>query len=148
MNNSARPIEILLVEDNEGDILLTKEAFRGSKINNAITVVKDGEAALQYVYKEGSYANVPTPDLVLLDINLPKKNGRQVLEDMKQNKKLCHIPVVILTSSRSEEDILKSYGLHANSYIVKPVSLEKFFDIVSAIENFWFSVVVLPGDKV
>lgn len=143
----AKPVEILLVEDNEGDVLLTLEAFKISKVANNIHVVENGEAAMEYLHKEGEYKNVKTPDLILLDINLPKKDGKQVLKEIKEDKKLGLIPVVVLTSSKSERDVLKSYGLHANSYIIKPVNLEKFFDIVSAIEHFWFTVVVLPDEE-
>ena len=141
---NVKPIEILLVEDNEGDIILTKEVFKLSKIINHITVVEDGEQAIEFLKKQGRYSNAVTPDIILLDINLPKKDGKEVLKEIKQDKKLKIIPVVVLTSSKSEKDIMKSYGLHANSYIVKPVDLEKFFEVAKAIENFWFSVVVLP----
>ena len=145
--SNTRPVEILLVEDNEGDVFLTKEAFRLSKIANIIHVAKDGEVAMEFLRKEGEYKDVPTPDIVLLDINLPKKNGTQVLSEIKQDDVLRYIPVVILTSSRSEQDVVKSYGLHANSYLIKPVDFTKFSEIVSAIENFWFAIVVLPDEK-
>jgi CheY-like chemotaxis protein len=142
--SQAKPIEILLVEDNKGDIFLTKKAFEKAKILNNIHVAMDGEQALTMLKKEGEYEDLPTPDIVLLDINLPKKSGVEVLEDMKKQERLKRIPVVILTSSQAERDIVKTYDLHANSYIVKPISLENFKDVVSAIEDFWFSVVVLP----
>lgn len=145
--SSSRPVEILLVEDNEGDVFLTQEAFRISKIANTIHVAVDGEIAMEFLRKEGKYNNSPTPDLVLLDINLPKKDGTQVLKEIKEDNLLKYIPVVILTSSRSEQDVVKSYGLHANSYLIKPVDFTKFSEIVSAIENFWFTIVVLPDEK-
>jgi len=145
--SKTRPVEILLVEDNEGDVFLTREAFRISKIANTIHVAEDGEAAMEFLRKEGKYSNSPTPDLVLLDINLPKKDGTQVLKEIKEDDLLHFIPVVILTSSKSEQDVVKSYDLHANSYIIKPVDFNKFSEIVSAIENFWFAIVVLPDEK-
>ncbi len=142
--NKGKAIEILLVEDNKGDIFLTKKAFEKAKIINNIHVAMDGEEAISMLLKEGEHENLPTPDIVLLDINLPKKSGVEVLEDMKKHERLKRIPVVILTSSQAERDIVKTYDLHANSYIVKPINLENFKDVVSAIEDFWFSVVVLP----
>lgn len=145
MMDSARPIEILLIEDNEGDIFLTKKAFERAKIANHIYVATDGEMGIQMLGKKREYSDIPTPDIVLLDINLPKKNGQQVLGEMKQDSALKRIPVVILTSSKAEEDIVKSYDLHASSYVVKPIDLTKFYEVVSAIEDFWFSVVVLPS---
>lgn len=144
MIGQAKPIEILLAEDNEGDVFLTKKAFEKAKIANNIQVASDGEMAIQMLRCEGEYHACAQPDLVLLDINMPKKDGKQVLKEMKNDEKLRRIPVVILTSSHAEQDVLRSYNLHANSYIVKPISLEKFHDVVSAIENFWFSVVTLP----
>lgn len=141
-----RPIEILLVEDNEGDVFLTKKAFQKAKISNNIHVAIDGEQALEMLRQEGEYTDIPCPDIVLLDINLPKKDGTQVLAEMKGDKTLRRIPVVILTSSKAEQDVVKTYDLHASSYIVKPIDLNKFHDIVVAIEDFWFSVVVLPSD--
>lgn len=140
----AEPIEILLVEDNEGDIFLTKKAFEKAKIANNIYVAKDGEEAMKILNKQGDYSNSPTPHIVLLDINLPKKTGIEVLKEMKQRDKLKRIPVVILTSSKAEQDIVKTYDLYASSYIVKPLSLHNFHEVVTAIEDFWFSVVVLP----
>lgn len=139
-----KPIQILLVEDNPGDVLLTKEAFSKVKIANDIAVATDGEEALAYLRKEGVFADVTTPNIILLDLNLPKINGRELLEKIKDDPKLRRIPVVILTSSKAEHDIVQTYDLHASSYIVKPVDLNKFAQVVTAIENFWFTVVVLP----
>lgn len=144
MIEHARPIEILLVEDNEGDVFLTKKAFEKAKITNRIHVATDGEAAMDMLNKEGKHSALPTPDIVFLDINMPKKDGKQVLAEMKEDKDLRRIPVVILTSSEAEQDVVKTYDLHASSYIVKPVDLPKFHEVVTAIENYWFSVVVLP----
>jgi len=141
-----RPVEILLVEDNEGDVFLTKKAFEQAKIANNINVAIDGEAAIEMLKNQGEYADLARPDIVLLDINLPKKDGKQVLLEMKADDNLKRIPVVILTSSKAEQDVVKTYDLHASSYIVKPINLEKFHDVVTAIEDFWFSVVVLPND--
>ena len=147
LNEVASAVEILLIEDNIGDVLLTKKAFQKSKLANNIQVAKDGEVALSMLKKEDEYAQQATPDIILLDLNLPKKDGREVLEEIKSDKKLSHIPVVILTSSKAEKDIVETYGLHANSYIIKPVNLEKFIEIVESIENFWFTVVVFPDNK-
>lgn len=143
----AKSVEILLIEDNEGDIFLTKKAFEAAKISNNIQVATDGEMAMKILLRHGKYKECPRPDIVLLDINLPKKDGRQVLAEIKEDESLKKIPVVVLTSSKAEQDIVKTYELHANSYIVKPINLDKFHDIVSAIENFWFSVVILPNDE-
>ena len=145
MTQEIKPIEILLVEDNEGDVFLTKKAFEKAKITNNIHVAPDGEIALEMLKKEGEYAESTRPDIVLLDINLPKKDGKQVLAEMKSDENLRRIPVVVLTSSQAEQDVVKTYDLHASSYIVKPLNLEKFHDVVTAIEDFWFSVVVLPN---
>ena len=142
--DSARPIEILLVEDNPGDVFLTKKAFVTSKLANHLVVAPDGEVALKMLKKEDEYEAQPTPDIILLDLNLPKVDGKEVLEAIKEDEKLRKIPVVILTSSNAEKDILMSYELHANSYIVKPVDFSNFLDIVNSIESFWFSIVVLP----
>ena len=144
MTNTPRPVDILLVEDNEGDVFLTKKAFEKAKILNTINVACDGEVAMDILHNRGENSTAPKPDIVLLDINLPKKDGKQVLAEMKEDEELRRIPVVILTSSHAEQDVLKSYDLHASAYIVKPISLEKFYDVVSAVENFWFSVVTLP----
>lgn len=135
-----KPIEIMLVEDNEGDVFLTKKVFEKAKVQNTIKVASDGEAALKML-KDG---NARKPDIILLDINLPKKDGKQVLDEIKKDPDLKAIPVVILTSSKAEKDILETYNLHANSYIIKPVTLEKFGEVATVVENFWFGVVALP----
>ena len=141
-----KPIQILLVEDNPADIDLTREGFEVGKLKNDLHVVTDGIEALGFLRKEGEHASAPRPDLILLDLNLPKKDGREVLAEIKQDPELQTIPVVVLTSSDAEEDVLKSYQLHANSYIRKPVNLERFMNIVSTVEDFWFTVVKLPGE--
>ncbi len=140
----ARAVQILLVEDNDGDVFLTKKAFETARIANNFHVAQDGEVALAMLRNEGEYADIPRPDLILLDINLPKVDGRAVLSEIREDEELRRIPIVILSSSSTEQDVLKSYDLHANSYIVKPINLAKFHEIVSAIENFWFNLVVLP----
>ena len=144
-----KPIEILLVEDNPGDADLAREALEGSKFHNDLHVVDDGEKAMAFLRREGPYADAPRPGLILLDLNLPRKDGRQVLAEIKADENLRRIPVVILTTSRAEEDIIKSYDLHANCFITKPIDLNQFLDVVKAIEDFWLSIVVLPpnGDK-
>ncbi len=139
-----RPVEILLVDDNPGDIRLTQEALKDSKVLNNLHVVEDGLEALKYLRKKGEFKNEVAPDLILLDLNLPKRNGREVLSEIKEDELLKHIPVVILTISRAEEDIFKSYELHANCYITKPVDMNQFIKIVRSIESFWFSIVKLP----
>jgi CheY-like chemotaxis protein len=139
-----RPIDILLVEDNLGDADLAREALGGTNINNKLYVVGDGEAAMDFLNRSDSYAQMPRPDLILLDLNLPKKDGREVLADIKSHRDLRRIPVVILTTSDAEEDVLKSYDLHANCYITKPIDLNQFAKVVQCIEDFWFSIVVLP----
>ena len=145
MNNKfERPVEILLVEDNEADVRLTREGIKEAKINNNLNVVYDGEEALEYLHRKGKYANATEPDLVLLDLNLPKKDGREVLQEIKSDERLKRIPVVVLTTSQAEQDILKSYNLHANCYVTKPIDLEQFIDVVKSIESFWFSIVKLP----
>ena len=140
----ARPVEILLVEDNPGDVLLTQEAFKRAKIRNNLTIAEDGEMALAVLNKEGAYANAPRPDLILLDLNLPKVDGQEVLAKVKGDDALKRIPVVILSSSKAEQDINQSYDLHANSYVTKPINIQKLTTIVQSIESFWFSVVQLP----
>ena len=137
------PIEILLVEDNPGDIRLTREALRDGKIGNHLHVVMDGADAMAFLRKEGPFAGVPTPDLVLLDLNLPKKSGREVLDEIKHDDLLKHIPVVILTSSQAESDVLSSYRLRANAFVTKPVNLEQFLKVVQSIEHFWVEIVKL-----
>lgn len=139
-----RPIEVLLVEDNPGDIRLTVEAFKENKMLNNLNVVKDGLEAMAFLQREGQYSDAPRPDLILLDLNLPRKDGREVLAEIKSDDSLKRIPVVILTTSDADEDILKSYELHANCYIKKPVDIEQFFDVVKTIEDFWVAVVILP----
>ncbi len=139
-----RPIEILMVEDNPGDVRLTVEALKEGKVRNNFHTVEDGVEALAFLRRQGPYADAPRPDLVLLDLNLPKKNGREVLAEIKEDPELRRIPVVILTVSQAEQDILKSYNLHANCYITKPVDLDQFLEVVKSIENFWLTVVMLP----
>ncbi len=138
------PIDILLVEDNPGDVNLTVEALEDTQIANRLHVVNDGEAALSFLHREGEYEQVPRPALILLDLNLPKKGGREVLAEIKSNPRLRRIPVVILTTSSADEDILRAYDLHANCYITKPVDFKQFFRTVHAIEDFWLTVVKLP----
>ena len=141
---NAQPIEILLVEDNPGDVRLIMEAFKNAKVYNNIQVQMDGESAVQFLLKQGEYKDAPRPDLILLDLNLPKKDGREVLNIIKQDKNLKPIPVVILTTSTAEEDIIDTYNKHANSYITKPVDLDQFFNVVESIQDFWLSIVKLP----
>jgi chemotaxis family two-component system response regulator Rcp1 len=138
------PIEILLVEDNPGDVRLTIEALKEGKVANQINVAVDGIDAMAFLRREGKYANAPKPDLILLDLNLPKKNGREVLAEIKVDQHLKCIPVVILTSSQAERDIVMTYNLHANCYIKKPVDFDQFINVVKSIEDFWFNVVRLP----
>src|SRR5579859_7286335 len=139
----ARPVEILMVEDNPGDVRLTQEALKEGRLWNHLTVTKDGMEAMEYLRRSGRFAKASFPDLILLDLNLPKKDGREVLAEIKSDEKLKLIPVVILTTSRAEEDIVKSYKLHANCYITKPVDFPQFTSVVRSIEDFWFSVVEL-----
>lgn len=139
-----KPIEILLVEDNPGDVDLTREALEIGKLNNILHVVDDGEEAMAFLRREGQYAKTSRPDLVLLDLNLPRKNGREVLAEIKSDADLKRIPVVILTTSKAEEDILKTYNLHANCYVTKPIDLDQFIKVVHAIEEFWLTIVKLP----
>jgi CheY-like chemotaxis protein len=141
-----KPIEILLVEDNPGDARLTREALAQSKVRNNLHHARDGEEAIAFLRREGAFANAPTPDLVLLDLNLPRRDGREVLEDIKKDPLLKQIPVVVLTSSQAEEDILRSYRLHANCFITKPVDLEQLTKVVQGIEQFWFTLVRLPPE--
>lgn len=141
---SGDPIDILLVEDNPGDARLTQEALREGKVYNTLYVVEDGEEAVSFLKQTGEYADCPKPDLILLDLNLPKKNGIEVLREIKMDDDLKLIPTVVLTTSSAEEDILKSYSLHANCYITKPVDLAQFYDVIRSVEDFWFTVVKLP----
>ncbi|MBC7862278.1 MAG: response regulator [Bacteroidia bacterium] len=140
-------IEILLVEDNPGDVRLTREALKESKIANNLHVATDGDQALQYLKKNGKFADAITPDLILLDLNLPKKSGMEVLAEIKAHEKLMVIPVVVLTTSQSEKDILESYKHHVNCYVSKPVSFDSFIEVVKSIEDFWFTLVKLPKIK-
>jgi chemotaxis family two-component system response regulator Rcp1 len=142
-----RPIEILLVEDNPGDVRLTIEALKEGKLRNRLSVARDGVEALAFLRREGPHATAARPDLILLDLNLPRKDGREVLAEIKDDAQLRRIPVVVLTTSKAEEDILRTYDLHANCYINKPVDLEQFISVVRSIDDFWLSVVRLPpGD--
>ncbi|MDM4140806.1 two-component system response regulator [Mycobacterium sp. 1165196.3] len=141
-----RAIDILLVEDDPGDELITREAFEHNKLKNRLHVAHDGEEGLNYLYRRGEYADAPRPDLILLDLNLPKYDGRQLLEKIKSDPDLARIPVVVLTTSSAEEDILKSYKLHANAYVTKPVDLDQFMKAVRQIDEFFVQVVRLPGN--
>lgn len=143
-----KPIHILLVEDNEGDILLTREAFEDAKIMVKLSVVKDGVEAIDFVNNQGMYTNAGIPDLLLLDVNLPKKNGHEVLQYIKEHDAIKHIPVIMLTTSSSQKDINKSYNNYVNCYITKPVEVDDFMKVVSTIENFWISIVKLPTRNV
>ena len=147
MGTNALPIEILLVEDSPGDVLLTREALRDAKIRLNLQVAADGEEAMALLRREGKYAAAPRPDLVLLDLNLPKKDGRDVLQEIKADSNLAIIPVVILTTSASEVDILRSYQLHANCFVTKPVDPEQFLIVVRSIDTFWLTVVKLPNES-
>jgi CheY-like chemotaxis protein len=138
------PIEVLLVEDDPGDVLMTQEAFEEHKLRNRLTVVSDGAEALQYLRREGEYADAIPPDLILLDLNLPRRDGREVLAEIKKDDELCRIPVVVLTTSAADEDILRSYQLHANAYVTKPVDFDRFISVVRQIDEFFVSVVKLP----
>jgi CheY-like chemotaxis protein len=146
LDRAIKPVEILMVEDNPGDIRLTMEALRESKLHNNLHVVKDGIEALAYLRQEGDYASMPRPDLILLDLNLPKKDGREVLREIKTDREMGRIPVVVLTTSQAEEDVLKTYDLHANCFITKPVDLEQFIKVVQSIEFFWLTIVKLPPE--
>ena len=141
------PIEILLVEDNPGDERLTREALKEGKVYSNLHWVKDGVEALDFLRRYGKYGAAPRPDIILLDLNLPKKDGREVLSEIKQDADLRYIPVVILTTSKAEEDVLRSYHLHANCYVTKPVDLDKFIVVVQSIDRFWLTVVTLPSPK-
>ncbi len=141
---ASAPIDILLVEDNPGDVRLTKEALSDAKVLNTLTVAVDGLEALAALRREGQFADAPRPDIILLDLNLPRKDGRAVLAEIKEDPELRRIPVVVLTTSKAEEDVLRTYDLHANCYITKPIDLEQFITVVKSIEDFWFTVVKLP----
>ena len=141
---SSSPIEILLVEDNPGDVRLTQEVLKEGKVHNKLSIVENGVEALSFLKKRGKYEDSPTPDLILLDLNLPKKDGREVLLDIKNDDDLKRIPVVVLTTSQAEEDVLRVYNLSANCYVSKPVDLGQFIDVVKSIEDFWLSIVKLP----
>ncbi|MET4643273.1 response regulator [Streptomyces sp. NBC_01550] len=145
MNTPVQPIEVLLVEDDPGDELMTREAFADNKIRNTLHVVRDGQEALDFLYHRGDHSDAPRPDLILLDLNLPRYDGRQVLEKIKSDPDLALIPVVVLTTSSAEEDILRSYKLHANAYVTKPVDLDQFISAVRQIDEFFVTVVRLPG---
>ncbi len=141
----AKPIEILLVEDNPGDVRLTREVLKDGKFSNNMSVASDGQEAMDFLYRKGKYAGAVRPDVILLDLNLPKMDGREVLAEIKQSPELRSIPIVILTTSAAEADILKTYNLHANCYIVKPVDLAQFVNVVRYIQDFWLTIVKLPG---
>ncbi|BBZ60539.1 response regulator [Mycolicibacterium monacense] len=144
MTPSTRPIDVLLIEDDPGDELITREAFEHNKISNTLHVAHDGQEGLDFLYRRNGYENAPRPDLILLDLNLPKYDGRQLLETVKSDPDLNHIPVVVLTTSSAEEDILRSYKLHANAYVTKPVDLDQFMNAVRQIDEFFVQVVRLP----
>lgn len=143
----SRPVEILLVDDSPADVALTQEAFSDNKLCNNLSVVHDGVEAMDFLRKKGPYASVPTPDIILLDLNMPRKDGREVLAEIKADDVLKYIPVVIMTVSKDDKDIFESYRLHANCYIKKPVKFTEFVEVVRSLENFWFSVVTLPSKK-
>jgi CheY-like chemotaxis protein len=144
MTIDGRPIEILMVEDNPGDVRLTQEALKEYKIMNNLQIVEDGEQAMKFLRQQDPFQDAPRPDLILLDLNLPRMDGREVLQEIKNDPELKRIPTVVLTSSEAEEDILQSYDLHANSYITKPVDFDQFAKVIKVIEEFWFTVVELP----
>ena len=144
---TGRPIDILLAEDSSTDVMLTKAALKFAKMRNNLHVVKDGVEVMSFLRKEGQYAGAPRPDLILLDLNMPRKDGREVLTEVKNDDDLKFIPVVVLTTSQAQEDVIKAYGLHANCYISKPVDFEQFTNVVRAIDNFWFTVVTLPAEE-
>jgi CheY-like chemotaxis protein len=143
-NENGRAIEIMLVEDNPGDVRLTREALKEAKVRNSLSVAGDGVEAMAFLRREGTHSTAPRPDIILLDLNLPRKDGRQVLAEIKADPELRRLPVVILTTSKAEEDILKTYDLHANCFITKPVDFDQFVKVVHSIEHFWLSIVTLP----
>jgi CheY-like chemotaxis protein len=142
---NGRSIEILLIEDSPGDVRLTREALKEAKVLNRLSVATDGVEAMEFLRRRGRHADTPRPDLILLDLNLPKKDGREVLEEIKTDPSLKRIPVVVLTTSRAEEDVIRAYDLHANCYITKPVDFRQFIVVVQSIEDFWLTIVRLPG---
>jgi two-component system, chemotaxis family, response regulator Rcp1 len=146
-NTAVTPVEILIVEDNPGDARLAREGLMECKIRNNLHVVDDGVKAMAFLRRQGEYARTPRPDLILLDLNLPKKDGREVLREIKEDESLRLIPVVVLTTSKAEEDIVKTYSLHANCYVTKPLGLQQFVQVVQSIENFWFTIVKLPPNS-
>ena len=146
MTVADKPVEILLAEDNPGDVMLVKKALKQGKIANNLHVTTDGVDALNFLREEGEYEDTPRPDLILLDLNMPRKDGKEVLKELQADEELCRIPVVVLTSSESEEDIARSYELNANAYLTKPVEFDGFIEIVEQLENFWFQVVKLPEE--
>lgn len=146
INSLGRPADFLLVEDNPGDVRLTQEALKSHKVQNNLHVVTDGEEAMAFLRMQGKYANAPRPDIILLDLNLPRKDGREVLAEIKSDINLKAIPVVIITSSEAEQDVVKSYNLNANCYITKPVNLDQFIKVVQSINDFWFTIVKLPSN--
>ncbi len=145
MTSKGGPIDVLLIEDDPGDILITREAFEHHKIHNTLHVARDGQEGLDYLYQRGAHEGAQRPDLILMDLNLPKYDGRQLLEQIKSDPDLCHIPVVVLTTSAAEEDILRSYRLHANAYVTKPVGFDEFMNVIRQIDEFFVQVVRLPG---
>lgn len=145
MAGLTRPIQVLLVEDNPGDIRLTKEALKEGRVINSLSVVRDGVEAMDFLQRRGAYENAIRPDLILLDLNLPRKSGREVLEEIKSDPDLRRIPVMVLTTSNAEQDLTQAYNLHANCYITKPVDLDQFMAVVRSIEHFWFHIVTLPA---
>lgn len=147
MNKKSRLIEILLVEDNPGDADLVVEVLEDSRVRNELSIVEDGEEAMDFLYKNGKFSDSPRPDLILLDLNLPKMDGREVLEKIKSDSEFRRIPIVVLTTSKAEEDILRSYDLHANAYIAKPVDINQFINVIRIFEDFWLDIVKLPVKK-
>lgn len=146
LRKSSRPVEVLLVEDNPGDVRLTQEALKDSRVLVNLTVASDGVEAMEVLRREGQNAAKPRPDLILLDLNLPRKNGREVLEEIKADEDLKRIPVIVMTTSKAEQDIYRVYNLNANCYVTKPVDLDEFLNVVRSIEDFWLTVVTLPND--
>ncbi len=144
MSGIGQPVEILLIEDNEGDIILTKKAFEKGKIRNNLSIARDGKEGLDFLFKRGKFENAPTPDLILLDLNMPELNGQEVLKELKSDPNLKMIPVVVLTTSNADEDILQSYELQASCYIKKPVDFKQFGEVIQKLQNYWFTVVRFP----